>query len=196
MSIFDRLFGRTRKESLASMVASPSEKQTTVGRVSDCRLWKCPKCSELLEKSALGTIWIPFEPITKVAGIGTCSKCGAELPQSDIYGGLFDVKDTVTSGKLDEQPKLLSIVVFRIKSNQPPSDAKSYCRKVIAKKFPSANMESHYIVGFADDLSVGEAFALYQNFVRQGQLPDLGRQVDSLKGSVSGGDDIVALFFS
>jgi hypothetical protein len=196
MSLFNRLFGRTKGVPSSSKEARHSEQQTTVGRVTDCRLWKCPKCGELLEKGALGTVWMPFESIAKVAGTGTCSKCGTEFSQSDIYGGRFDVKTSISSPKSEEQPRSLSIVVFRIRSYQPPSDAKSYCRKVLSTKFPSANMDSHYLVGFADDLSTGEAFALYQDFVRKGQLPDLGRQVDSLKGSGPGGDSVVALFFA
>lgn len=57
-------------------------------------------------------------------------------------------------------------------------------------------MDSHYIVGFADDLSTDEAVAWYRDFVRKGQLPHLGRHVDALKGSGPGGDSIFALFFA
>lgn len=196
MSIFDRLFGRTKKEPPTCYGTHPSENRTDAGHITDCRLWKCPKCGELLEKGGLGTVWIPFDPISKVAGTGTCAKCGAEFPQSDIYGGRFDVRTPVSSVKVTEQPEEVSIVVFRIRSSEPPSDAKSYCRRVLTKKYPNANMESHYIVGFADDLTTAEALALYQDFVRKGQLPDLGRQIDSLQGAGPEQDSIVALFFA
>lgn len=194
MSFFDRLFRRTKQKLSVSSVAK--SKETAARSVTDCKLWKCPKCGELLEKGALGADWMPFEPITKVVGTGTCSKCGSTFAQSDIYGGRFDVETPLSSVKSHEQPRALSIVVFRIRSYQPPSDAKSYCHKVLATKFPSADMERNYIVGFADDLSTGEAFALYHEFVRKGQLPDLGRQIESFKGSGPGGDNIVALFFA
>lgn len=196
MSFFDRLFRKSRIEPSISKEAIAGEKQTMVGQVSDCRLWKCPQCGELLEKGALGTVWMPFDPITKVAGTGNCSACGSEFPQSDIYSGRFDVKTPRVSFTSTEQPKSASIVVFRIKSYQPLPDAKSYCHKLLAKRFPSADMDSYYIVGFADDLTTGEAFALYQGYVRKGRLPDLGRQIDSLKGSGPGGDTVVALFFA
>lgn len=196
MSLFDRLFRRTKGATSSSVEARHSQQQRTVGRVSDCRLWKCPKCGELLEKGGLGSIWMPFDPIAKVAGTGTCSKCGTEFSQSDIYSGRFDVKTSVSSVISEEQPRSLSIVVFRTRSYQPPADPKSYCRKVLSTKFPNSNMDNHYLVGFAGDLSTEEAFALYQDFVRKAQLPDLGRQVDSLKGSGPGGDAVVALFFT
>lgn len=194
--IIDLMLQYEGEERLTTITSRPTAKQTTLEQVTDSRLWKCPECGELLEKGGLGTIFMPSDPITKVAGTATCSKCGAQFLQSDIYGGRFDVKTPVSSLKSAEEPKSVSIVVFRIRSHQPPSDAKSYCRKVLSNKFPNSDMESYYIVGFADDLSTGEAFSLYQNYVQKGQLPDLGRQIDSVEGSGPGGDTIVALFFT
>jgi len=178
------------------MNGTQNEKKTKVGYVTDCALWKCPKCGELLEKSALGIVWFPFEEITKVKGTGTCSKCGAKFPQSDIYSGSYDVKTSTASIRSGEMPESLSIVLFRLRSNQPPPDDKSYCRKVLAKKFPKVDMKSNYIIGFANDLSTWKAFALYQELVRKGQLPDLGSQVDSFEGLGPDGANIVALFFN
>jgi len=197
MGFFDRLFGKAKKSAPASTESKMSNDQNAIRKVvTDCRLWKCPKCSELLEKGALGTVWMPGEPITKVAGTGTCSKCGSEYQQADIYGGRFDVEAPVSAAKAPREPKALSIVVFRIRSYHPPSDPKSYCRNVLVKKFPKARMESHYVVGFADNLTPSEAFALYQDYVRKGQLPDLGQQIESFKGSGPEGDSVVALFFT
>lgn len=75
--------------------AKESQKKDTIELavrvVTNCRLWKCPKCAELLEKTALGIVWQSGDPITKVAGTGTCSKCGATFPQTVIYGGRYDI---------------------------------------------------------------------------------------------------------
>lgn len=120
MSIFERLLGKARQSPSASVETDSRKQQTSTGFVTDCRLWNCPKCGELLEKAGLGTVWKPSEPITGVNRTGTSFKCGAEFPQSHIYGGHFDVKTSVPSARATEQFREMSIVVFRIRSYQPP----------------------------------------------------------------------------
>jgi len=165
------------------------------GQVTSCRIWKCPKCGELLKKPSLGTVWQVGDPISKVAGTGTCLKCGAEFNQADIYGGRYDAEPEVEVGKGFEAPSQVSVVVFNLMSRTPPSDVDRYCRQIVRMKFPEAAMAAHYIVGFMDSMTPGEALAMYQGYVRAGQLPDLGRQFDSFEGVGPLGGRVVALFF-
>jgi hypothetical protein len=164
--------------------------------VTGNKIWKCVNCGQLMIKKSLGTIWMHLESITKVAGTGTCSICGATYPQQAIYGGKYDVKLSLESLALEEQPQSVSIVVFLLRSRTPPSDVEIYCRRIFAKKFPRSIMESNYIVGYLDDLTPEEALALYQSHVHNHQLPHLGKQIDWYKGIGSDGNDIVALFFN
>jgi hypothetical protein len=56
MGIFYRLFGKVKQNATEQIDAKCNSNQNAVREVvTDCRLWKCPKCSELLEKGALGT---------------------------------------------------------------------------------------------------------------------------------------------
>jgi hypothetical protein len=164
--------------------------------VTACKIWKCPNCQEVLKKGALGTIWQSGDPIVKVAGTGTCLKCGAQFSQADIYGGHYDVEISIASRSTADNPGAVSIIVFLIRSKSPPSDVEMYCRKVFAKKFPKSRMEQYYAVGFMDDLTPEDAMALYESYVRNGQLPYLGRQIDYIKGLGPEAEGIVALFFS
>ncbi len=136
---------------------------------------------------------MPGDSITRVAGVGTCSRCGSEFPQADIYGGQYD--ETAVAVSTSEQYSRISVVVFRIGSNSPPSNVESYCKRVLNDKYPHAQLDNYYVVGFQDNLTNDEAVALYQNFVSKGQLPNLGKQVNSLKTSILG-DSVVALYFA
>jgi ankyrin repeat protein len=187
----------TNKTAGNKAISTPTDSSGTKSEiVSTSRLWKCPKCGELLEKKNLGIVWMPGDALSRVAGTGTCSRCGSNFPQSDIYGGRFDASaPNITSGKT-EQYTQVSVVVFKIGSNRPPLDVESYCMRVLKEKLPRAELASYYIVGFPDDLRIDEAYLLYQSHVSKGQLPDLGKQIDYLKKSGTGDDNIVALFFS
>ncbi|MGQ9731387.1 MAG: hypothetical protein ACUVX8_08940 [Candidatus Zipacnadales bacterium] len=196
MGLFSRLFRREPQSPSTPGKPEAVRQQETTGRVTSCRLWKCPNCGELLEKTGLGTLWMPSDPLSKVAGTATCGRCGSEFSQSEVYGGRFDVQPAATVGQPADQAKQVSVVVFVTRSHQPPADPESYCRKVAAKRFPGARVTSHYVVGFADDLSVAEALALYQRFVETGQLPRLDPQMDAFTGRGPDGKDIVALFFA
>ena len=54
----------------------------TTGAESD--YWKCPRCGSVLQKG-IGAI------LGAVVGTATCGKCGAAFPQSEVYGGKFDI---------------------------------------------------------------------------------------------------------
>ena len=190
-------FGKGATPSSQPTASAPTPAPSiTKGVVTDCRIWKCPKCGELLEKRGLGGIWIPFEPISKVAGTGTCTTCGTAYEQSDIYGGRFDVHTVAPVAKSRESPPLITLLVFRLRSFDPPSDPKAYCKQVLATRFPRARLQRHFVAGNAGDLTVNEAVALYQDFTKKGQLEDLGKLFDSFAGSGPLGDRIVALFFT
>ena len=163
--------------------------------VSESRIWKCPHCGELLRKGALGSVWQPGQPIDNVAGTGTCSKCGAEFRQADIYGGRYDPKDTAVSEGDVKMPRRVSVVVFDLMSRTPLGDAMGFCRNVLDRKYPASDLDRYYVVGFLDDLTPDEALAAYKDHVRAGRLPDLGRQFDTFKGGGPQGRRVVALFF-
>jgi hypothetical protein len=91
----------------------------------------------------------------------------------------------------------ISIVVFRISSFAPPANPKSYCRKVLAWRFPLAKMDDFYVVGYTYGyLSLKEALNLYKEDVRKHLLPNLGKSIDSFSGIGPRLDRIVALFFT
>jgi len=50
--------------------------------------WKCPKCGEILIKGMRGGGLFSSGTII---GTATCSNCGAQFQQSDVYGGKYDV---------------------------------------------------------------------------------------------------------
>ena len=49
--------------------------------------WKCPKCGGILEKG-LGSLFAGAQ----IVGVATCGGCHAQFPQSDVYGGKYDLK--------------------------------------------------------------------------------------------------------
>lgn len=59
-------------------------------KVTEQRKWRCPSCNVLLEKGALGVVWLPGEELSKVHGTATCDKCGNSVLQTDVYGGKYD----------------------------------------------------------------------------------------------------------
>jgi len=52
--------------------------------------WKCPKCGGMLRKG-------PWAMLGNVVGVATCSNCGANLDQSDVYAGKYDVEEKVVN---------------------------------------------------------------------------------------------------
>lgn len=166
------------------------------GVVTACRMWKCPNCGTLLQKGSLGTIWSPGEPLSRVAGTGSCG-CGASFPQAEIYRGRYDHDEAPREARTSSVPDTISVVVFCIRSARPPSQPpREYCRSVLGKKYARCTLANHYIVGFLDDLSANEALALYKENVRHGSLPDLGSQIDSFGGKGPDGSRVVALVFA
>jgi len=76
MRLFKKFFGAGKKhqdQTVERTKATPKSKY-----------WKCPRCETLLKKG-LGML------SKRVVGVGTCSNCGAQFPQSEIYGGSYDI---------------------------------------------------------------------------------------------------------
>ena len=188
-----RMVGGHRRGESGPVRSAPTE---TGSVVTDCRLWKCPNCGVLLERAGLGTVWQAGDPLARVAGTSTCTKCGAEFPQADVYGGRYDSRKTAVSARRAEIPDSVSVVVFCIRSFKSPDDSEAYCRRVIGRKYARSQMLKHYVVGFADDLTVNEALVLYEDHVRAGNLPDLGQQFDSIQGAGPDGRKVIALLFA
>ncbi len=79
----------------------------------------------------------------------------------------------VLSIVVGEPPGNISVLVFQLWSHEPPPNPESYCRKVLNREYPGAFLWSHYVVGYFDNLTTGEASDQYRRFVFNGQLPDL-----------------------
>ena len=165
--------------------------------VTEIRLWRCPKCSMILRKGLLGRVWHPGDPISTVAGMGTCSNCGARYPQSDIYGGKYDVnlKARIASNNERLKKTKLSVVVYLNSAVDSATDAYNICSEVAKKYYPKAFMDSHYVVTHLGALTLDEAYVNYTAHLSEGKLPDLGEQFDALKTKHSDGEDLVVLFF-
>jgi hypothetical protein len=52
--------------------------------MSDSEYWQCPKCTGILEKG--------FQGAAAVIGTATCSHCGAQYSQMEVYDGKWDVE--------------------------------------------------------------------------------------------------------
>jgi transcription elongation factor Elf1 len=55
-------------------------------KVDKSNYWRCPNCGSLLEKG-VGTMF------DQVIGMASCSGCGSEFRQSEVYDGKFDVSE-------------------------------------------------------------------------------------------------------
>jgi hypothetical protein len=169
---------------------------TGAGTITACRTWRCPSCKTVLRKGALGTRVQPGEPASRIVGTATCGKCLARYSQTSVYGGLYDYQPAVkTLAKGAVAPARVAVVVFALRSTQPPRESVEYCRKILSSRHPQSEMVEHYVIGDPDTLSASECVALYESLAADRRLPNLGDHVDSWSGAGPDGKAVVALFF-
>lgn len=175
------------------LVKNPLKMENTI---TDCSFWKCPNCGELLQKKDLNTIFKVGESALNLAETETCGACGCRYPGSEIYGGKYDSNEIVNSQSKSEPPHILSIVVFRIKTNKQTNNPHIHCRKIMDIKYPLSVMYLNYEVGFATFMSEYEALALYNSLVAQSRIQSLGTKFDLYSGTDNEGIDYIAILFS
>jgi hypothetical protein len=175
--------------------ASQTESRPTGGaRVTGNRLWACPKCRTLLEKKALGTAWNPGDPVTRVSGTATCGSCLSVFDQVEVYGGKYDVEGKAKKGN-SLYSKEVAVLAFQMFSMAPPSNPREICSDLLKRRHPKAWLGQFYMVGRVDSIAPDEALAQYREYVRIGQLPDLGTQFDSYTEKDISGKQIAILLF-
>ena len=170
-------------------------KQIRSSRVTECRLWKCPKCGTILEKRGLGKVWNPGDPITRVAGTATCGRCLSRYDQADVYGGLYDSCEKAKQSQIPNYDGPVSVLVFLLFSKTPPSNPRDICQNLLARRYSKAQLAEFYVVGRSDAITPDEALTQYKEYVRDGTLPELGIQFDTFTGKDISGKDAVVLFF-
>jgi len=203
MAWWSKLFGRRADSSQTKSgtyqdqhkKGTSSETRATGGaRVTSNRLWACPKCGTLLEKKALGTVWNPGDPVTRVAGTATCGNCLSVFDQVEVYGGKYDFE-----GKAKEESSLyggeVAVLAFQMFSMTPPSNPKEICADLLKRRHPKAHLGKFFMVGRVDSIAPDEALAQYREYVGLGQLPDLGTQFDSYVGKDNSGKQVAVLLF-
>jgi len=163
--------------------------------VSSNRLWRCPKCQMVLQKSLLGKVWKAGDSISHVSGTGTCAKCGSRYPQADIYGGKYDIHLKAKIAGKNENPKTVSIVVFQESGISSIEEAHRICSKIKNRYYPAAALEKYYVIQHRDKLTLDEAFINYTCHVEDGALPFLGEQFNARKLKNQNDEDVVVLFF-
>ena len=169
--------------------------QTCNKFVSANKLWRCPKCNELLEKKGLGTVWKPGEPIENVEGTATCGGCLSRYDQKDVYGGKYDYEEQTIVQDNHDYKGLISVVVFKLHSTSAPDNPENICFDILKKRYPNARLNKFYVIEFQGALTAQTGLALYKDYVRDRTLSDLGEQINTYSGEDVSGDDVVALFF-
>lgn len=167
-------------------------------KVTDNKIWQCPKCNAILEKGGLGNVVFPSESTKQLYGTGTCNNCGASFTQSDIYGGKYDYIEPLIKRKKikPEKPKNIKLIIFREGQDQP-SRPNKYYKDIIKRKYGSKkiNIETWRIAGTLRALTINEARSLYTSGKNTGMLPDFGTPSDDWEGEGLDGRSIVSLFF-
>lgn len=169
--------------------------RTRGSKVTSNRLWQCPKCGTILEKRGLGKVWNPGDPISRVAGNATCGKCMSRYDQADVYGGMYDVEEKARQEQLPAFDGTVSVIVYQLLSTTPPNNAKAISEDLLKKKYPKAKLGEFYCIGREDKLTPDEGLVQYKELVRDGKIPDLGTQFDTLQGKDITGKQVVVLFF-
>jgi hypothetical protein len=176
-----------------------STQMTTPSRgatVTANRLWKCPKCGKVLEKRGLGMYWNPGDPISRVAGNATCGNCMSRYDQADVYGGKYDLEEKAKESEQSDIEAAVSVITYQLSSTSPPSNARAICEEILKKKYPKAQLDKFYCIGRSDaKLTPDEGLVQYKEFVREGQLPDLGTQFGTFTGRDITDKEVVVLFF-
>lgn len=203
MAWWSKLFGRRVGSNQAKSGTYPDQSQEDTSnetkakggrQVTGHKLWACPKCGTLLEKKALGTVWKPGDPVTRVSGTATCGNCLSIFDQVEVYGGKYDVE-----GKAKKESSLYSgevaVLAFQMFSMAPPSNPREICAYLLKRRHPKAQLGKFYMVGRVDSIVPDEALAQYQEYVRLGQLPDLGTQFDNYIGKDNSGKQVAVLLF-
>lgn len=187
---------RPAAEAVAAARRFPEGPVVRKGRVTNIRIWKCPRCEAILEKKGLGTVIMAGETASKIVGTATCSGCGATFSQTDIYAGVYDHVESTRSVKQIRAPHRLALIVFRAGTDQP-RDPQAYCRHVLKQAFGSDGMEvsAWRIAGTRSAMSAGEARALYATGKDRGMFPDFGKPESDWSGKGSDQRDVTALFF-
>jgi hypothetical protein len=203
MGILNKLFGKKDKAPFpesghGGSSSAVSTATTSSTKVSDSRIWKCPKCNTLLEKSSFGSVFHPGEPLpSNYQGSATCGSCGTAYSWRDVYSGKYDPKEkAATAVGTANAPKLVSVVAYLLGSTTPPADVKIYAEHILIAKYPGSQLHKQYLIGRTDySMTETEALVQYNDFVRTGDLPGLGTQFDSHIGKGPDGTRVVALYF-
>ena len=203
MVFFSKLFGKKDKtfSSETSVIndrKSLAEATTLGTKVSNSRIWKCPKCGTVLEKSSYGSVFRTGEPLPEnYQGTSTCQNCGTVSDWRDVYSGRYDPEEKAKIvGKIAKPPKQISVVAFLLGSRTSPTEVKKYAQKILEAKYPGSQVHKHYLIGRLDDnMTENEALVQYNDYVRTGDLPKLGEQFDSHICRGPDGTKVVALYF-
>ena len=165
-------------------------------KVTDIKVWQCPKCKANLEKGALGKTIFIGESIEKIRGVGTCQNCGSAFKQSDIYGGKYDYKEKIIGIDKSNIPDKIKLIIFRPGLDQPTNPQKYY-KHVLKKAYGSSkiNVKEWRIAGTISSLTLIEVKALYSQGKSNGMLPDFGKPIQDWSGKGKDRKQIAALFF-
>lgn len=170
--------------------------RTRGSTVTGNRLWQCPKCGKILEKRGLGKYWNVGDSITRVAGTATCGNCMSRYDQADVYSGMYDVEEKVEQRQQTDFDGTVSVITYQLSSTTPPGNAKEICENLLKNKYPKSTLGNFYCIGRSDSqMTPDEGLAQYREYVKEGKLPDLGTQFDSLTGKDISGKQVVVLFF-
>jgi hypothetical protein len=165
-------------------------------KVTDVRIWQCPKCKAILEKGALGKGIFVGESVKKIGGTGTCLNCGATFAESEIYSGKYDYIEPVKGIEKSNAPDRLSLIVFRPGQGQPPNP-QEYYEYILKKAYgdSSIKVDAWRIAGTRSSINVSEAKAIYSMGKTQGMFPDFGEPNQDWSGQGLDGVQVTALFF-
>jgi hypothetical protein len=116
--------------------------------------------------------------------------------QADVYGGMYDVEEKAEQRQQADFSGILSVITYQLSSNTPPGNAKDICENLLRKRYPNATLGTFYCIGRTDSqLTPDEGLVQYKEYVKEGKLPDLGTQFDSLTGTDISAKQVVVLFF-
>ncbi|MBI3609768.1 MAG: hypothetical protein HY204_03590 [Nitrospirae bacterium] len=154
----------------------------------------------VLKKSSYGSVFRSGEPLpTNYQGSSTCGNCGSVYDWRDVYSGRYDPEEKVrAAGKSTDPPKKISVVAYLLGAGAagPPPEERKYVEHILKTKYPSSQLHKEYLIGWrAKYMTETEALVLYNDYVRTGDLPNLGEQIDSSIGKGPDGTDVVVLYF-
>jgi len=155
--------------------------------------WKCPKCGAILRKGGSSLL---SKSAGMIIGTATCSNCGAQFTQNDVYHGKYDVEDKARQEQLPLFEGIVSAIVYQLSSSTAPDNTRAITEELLKQRYPKAKLGHFHFVGWGDELTPGDGLVFYNDYVSKGKLTDLGTQFDSFQGKDITGKKVVVLFFS